>query len=154
MVFFPPFFNFLIFENFAYFIQNNDKISQIYRKEKKKIQNFFLFFCQKIYEKLLKKNTGWIQVISTVDCDCDFKFIKPKKTIPTRYSKFPTMKGQKEQGGKKKTPTGGRFSGRGGAPPIKKPSRADFVKILLATSGRTSLGGQRPYTIQKVGLGT
>jgi hypothetical protein len=33
--------------------------------------------------------------------------IKPKKTIPTRYSKFPTMKRQKEQGGKKKTPTGG-----------------------------------------------
>jgi hypothetical protein len=94
--------------------------------------------------------------ISTVDCDCDFHFIKQKKTIPTRYSKFPTMKGQKEQGGKNKNPNGRkswRFILWGGWEK-KKPSRADFVKILLPTSGRTSLGGQRPYTIQKVVLGT
>jgi hypothetical protein len=66
------------------------------------------------------------------------------------------MKGQKEQGGKKKTPTGGsrEDSSSGGGGGKKKLSRADFVKILLPTSGRTSLGGQRPYTIQKVVLGT
>jgi len=111
--FFPLFSN--LFEIFSYFIQ----------KKRVKFTGFFFspkisqFFGQKVYEKLLKKK-HWTDssIFQHSIVIVIFISLNQKKTIPTCYSKFPTMKGQKEQGGKK-----------------KKPQRAEVVKKIHPLAG-------------------
>jgi hypothetical protein len=94
------------------------KLVKFTGKKETKNPKISQFFWSKNLRKIDEKK-HWMEssIFQQSICDCDFHFIKPKETIPTRYSKFPTMKGQKEQGGKKKTPTGGSredsSSGRG-----------------------------------------